>query len=419
MIYGASWSFTGTALAKFITLVAGIVCAHLMSKEDYGQFNMLRSTINMFVVLGAGGLGIAATKFISQYRHDKPQYIFPLYIVSNNFGIVTGALCTIGVLIFAPIFALHILHTTSLVLPLRMGGVLLFFSILNGVQNGALAGLEDFRSIAKNTLLGSIIEAIFMLIGAWWWNISGAILGFGLGFIAIYITNKRSIGLNFRKYNINKTPLKDVHKSDIRKVLTISIPATCSALLIAPTFWVLRTILVANGGYEELAVFEAADQWKVVMLFVPTAISQIALPILSSIQNQERSYVHTLKLNIILIFAISSVFTILIGILSPLIMSFYGWKDAHTLPLQILALSTIFSSVSHVLEMCVYSKGRIWNAFLFNLVWAISAIFIALCMLNCETGATGLSIAVLLSYVVVCTLFGLYVWRNIKNNWQK
>lgn len=44
-------------------------------------------------------------------------------------------------------------------LSVRVGAVLLFFSIINGVQNGALIGFEDFKSVAVNTLLGSLLES--------------------------------------------------------------------------------------------------------------------------------------------------------------------------------------------------------------------------------------------------------------------
>lgn len=60
-------------------------------------------------------------------------------------------------------------------------------------------------------------------------------------------------------------------------------------------------MLVKHNGYGDLAVYEVADQWKTIILFIPTAVSQIALPILSSMVNVDKSkYWKVLKLNIIL-----------------------------------------------------------------------------------------------------------------------
>ena len=41
--YGAFWSMTGTALGKFLVLVAGIICARILGKEIFGEFGMVRS----------------------------------------------------------------------------------------------------------------------------------------------------------------------------------------------------------------------------------------------------------------------------------------------------------------------------------------------------------------------------------------
>ena len=58
--------------------------------------------------------------------------------------------------------------------------------------------------------------------------------------------------------------------------------------MIAPTYWIIRTMLVRNTSFSELAIYEAADQWKTIILFIPTAVSQIVLPILSSIVNEDQ-----------------------------------------------------------------------------------------------------------------------------------
>ena len=51
---GAFWSFTGTALGKFFVLLTGIVCARILGKEGFGELGIIRSTLGMFIILGAG-----------------------------------------------------------------------------------------------------------------------------------------------------------------------------------------------------------------------------------------------------------------------------------------------------------------------------------------------------------------------------
>ena len=79
MASGAFWSLTGTALGKFCILLAGIFCARILGQEEFGELGMVRSTIGMFIVMGSAGIGVTATRFISQYRESDKSYIAAIY----------------------------------------------------------------------------------------------------------------------------------------------------------------------------------------------------------------------------------------------------------------------------------------------------------------------------------------------------
>ena len=282
VLNGAFWVFVGTALAKAIVLIAGICCAQILNKEQYGELGMVRSTINMFVAFGVAGLGLTATKYISEYRASQKERIGSIYILTNGFAYITGALITIVVLLLSPNIASQSLQAPYLVNEIRLGGLLLFVTVINGAQNGTLVGFEKFRSIACNTFIGSLAESIGIILGSYYYGVSGAILGYGTGFLVLYIANYVSIR------NVLENEGVEVHLSmfrleDLNLLYRFSLPAMLSSIMVVPAFWLVRSMLVRSNGFDELAIYEAADQWKVVMLFIPTAISQIVLPILSSI----------------------------------------------------------------------------------------------------------------------------------------
>lgn len=412
---GMTWSFTGTAFAKFLTLIAGIVCAHILTKEEYGEFNMVRSTVNMFVIFGSAGLGVTATKYVSEYKASQINKIPRICYITRLFGYFTGSLCTIAIIILAPFVATNILHCAGLSLSLKIGAILLFFSVVNGVQNGIISGFENFKAIAINTLAGSIFESIFMLVGAYFWHIEGAILGFGLGFIVIYVTNRSSIHKLFNKYNLKHETAKRLNHEDWRILFSYSLPAALSSLLIAPTFWLIRTLLVRKCGFGELAIYEAADQWKVIILFIPTAISQIVLPLLSSLtKEKEGMFKNTLEINILVIGFVSLIISLIVIIASPFIMNLYGAQFNDYTPLRVLALSTIFSAIANILEMTAYSMGKMWQCFIINIVWAIGMVAFTKIFLINGMGASALSFAVLFAYILSCTIFALYTYKLIK-----
>ena len=402
--YGAFWSMTGTALGKFLVLLAGIICARILGKEIFGEFGMVRSTIGIFIVLGSAGIGITATRFISLYKATEQSHSYSIYRLSFLFAICSGTILTVSLLPLASVISQQILNSPHLTTALQIAALILFASVLNATLNGVLTGLEDFKSIAINTFIGSSIESLLMVVGAWRYGLYGAIIGFGLGIVAQYIANHIAICKDFKKYGITST--NGIERKDYHLIYSYCIPATLSALTVAPAFFIIRAMVVREAGYGELAIFEAADQWKIIILFIPTAVSQIVLPILSSTTDTQK-FSKALLTNITLIGIVSFVVAAIICLSSQYIMPLYGSSFDNQTPLMLLAVSTVFSSIANVIEMAICSKEKMWQNFGLNLAWAAIMIICAAIYIN--KGATGLALAVLISYAIKCLLFSLYL----------
>ena len=291
---------------------------------------------------------------------------------------------------------------------------MLFVAVINGAQLGVLSGFENFKSIAINTLFGSISKAIFMLLGAYLYGVTGAVLGFGVGFIVLLILNQAAIKKLFRKNGLFVS-INSLRKSDVSLLYKFSLPAALSSILIAPTYWVIKTMLVDINGFEELASFEAADQWRVIALFIPSAISQIVLPILSSIVNVDKQkFWKVLWYNIMLNGTISLIIALIIIVFRGIIMNTYGSSYDNVSVLSFLALSTIFSSVANVVGMSIASRSKMWEGFLFNLAWAAMVIGFSYILLKMSYGATGIAIALLCAYIIHSVLQLLYLALIVK-----
>lgn len=408
MFHGAFWSFSGTAMGKLCLLVAGILCAHLLKQEVFGQLGMIRSTLNIFIVFGASGIGVTATKLISTYRTNDIPRLLRMTRLTFRLAWVMALVLMVFCFVLARPIARYILHAEHLTFELQIASVLLLFSILYGVQNGVLTGLEQFKIMARNTFIGSFLEAVLMVAGAYFWGLTGAIVGLGIGLGALFWVNRLSIKKHYAQYVVGE--MQPTHTpNDWSMLLNDCIPATLSALMVTPTFWGIRTILLQHDGYNSLALFEAADQWKVMMLFIPTAISQMVLPILTSIRQQRQQFRHVLLANIALIVGISSMITLLVLLLGGPIMQLYGKGFSDKMPLVYLALSNIFSAYSNIIEMSIYSKNKMWQAFIINLFWAIVLLVSAYGLVERGLNATGIALAVLIAYGLKSILATLYL----------
>ena len=413
MLHGAFWSFSGTAMGKLCLLVAGILCAHLLKQEVFGQLGMIRSTLNIFIVFGASGIGVTATKLISTYRTNDIPRLLRMTRLTFRLAWVMALVLMVFCFVLARPIARHILHAEHLTFELQIASLLLLFSILYGMQNGILTGLEQFKIMARNTFVGSFLEAVLMVAGAYFWGLTGAIVGLGIGLGALFWVNRLSIKKHYAQYVVGE--MQPTHTpNDWSMLLNDCIPATLSALMVTPTFWGIRTILLQHDGYNSLALFEAADQWKVMMLFIPTAISQMVLPILTSIRQQRQQFRHVLLANIALIVGISSMITLLVLLLGGPIMQLYGKGFSDKMPLVYLALSNIFSAYSNIIEMSIYSKNKMWQAFVINLSWAIVLLVSAYGLVERGLNATGIALAVLIAYGLKSILATLYLTLFLK-----
>lgn len=412
---GAFWSFTGTALAKFFVLVSGIICAHILTKEEYGEFGMVRSTINMFVVFGTAGIGLTASKFVSEYKVKHQERIPSIYLLTNGVALLLGICITILVLFLAPLLADNSLHAPYLTPTIRVGGILLFVTIINGAQTGSLSGFEDFKALSLNTLYGSIAESVLMIVGAYYYGVFGAVLGFGIGFIVILFANFISINRCFKQLDISVS-YKSFRREDLSLLYKFSLPAALSSFMVSPTIWITKSLMVKISGFNELAVFEAADQWRIIIMFIPSAISQVVLPILSSmIEDDDRSFWKVLKVNLLLNAGVALFIAIIVSFASPYIIGLYG-KSYSTdyWTLIILASSTVFSAIANVVGLAISSRSKMWIGLSFNCVWAIMIIVFSYVLMYNGMGARGLAFAFTSAYLIHSILQLLYLYFVVK-----
>ena len=398
MARGAFWSFTGTALAKFLVLVSGVVCARILNQQQYGQFGIVRSTVNMFVVFGSAGLGMTAAKYISQYRNGYKERISSIYQLTNGFALIAGIIVTIIIIAIAPVIAQKTLDTPELSLPLRLGAFMLFLTVLNGAQNGTLTGLEDFRSIAMNTLWGSIAESVLMIAGALLWGLNGAVAGYGIGFIVLYVTNRISIKRDFNRMGISVCR-ESFNMRDLHLLYSFSLPAALSLIVIPTAYWIIKTFLARESGFEQVAVYEAADQWKIIIMFVPSSISRIVLPILSNTGTDESGkFWHILKINLYINGGVSFAAALVVCIFSRFIMGLYGIGYSDTTTLIVLAVSAVLWSLSNVVGLSISSRAKMWAGFAFNSIWTVMVICLSYFFVQKGLGAQGLAYAILCSF---------------------
>jgi len=397
---GAFWSLFGSVISRGLMLLASIIVARILGKTEYGELGMIRSTVNMFAVFASFGLGLTATKYIAEFRERDKVKTGKITGLSTIFAGITGGIIAIIILISAPFLASKTINAPNLENELRLGAFMLFFSALNGAQTGILAGYEAFKTIAKVNLISGLIAFPIQIVFTYWWGLTGSVLGFGANFLVLWLMNYFAVRKESKKFDV-KIDYRNSW-SEWHVLYHFSLPALLSGLLVNPVLWACNALLVNQpNGYGEMAIFDAANQWRNLILFIPVALSQIVLPMLADTKDNSAQFNKILKLNVIINITISSAMAIVISLFSGLLMKSYGVGFANgKTALIILAFTTVFISFNNVIGQAIAGKGKMWVGLILNMIWAVFILLFAFIFIKKGLGATGIALALLLSYTV-------------------
>lgn len=397
LVVHSFWSVFGTLLSRGSMLVSTIILARILDAIAYGQLGILRSTVNFFVVFAGFGLGNTTSRYIALNKKDNIREARRIYDISLIFNFIMAVMVSLIVYVFAKQISIWSFNDVILYRQIRVSSFLLFFATMNGVLAGSLAGFQDFKTIATNSFYSTAIQSILSLIGAKFYGIAGSLIGFGLGYIYLYILNKRAIN---KCFGLEKKAISfaDFFSEKKSFLYSFSLPAALSSFLVTPVFWWAKTYMIRSTSFREMAFFDVADQWRLIVLFIPSALMQIVLPALT-ISNEE-DYKKTLRFNIKLNLFFTLIIAVPLILLSKYILALYG-KDYNNPQLFIVLISsTLISSFCSVIGLALASKGKMWTGFFFNLFWAVCFILFTIYFINQGYGATGLAYAISLSYLI-------------------
>jgi len=412
--YG-SYILAGNIVSKFSLLIAAIVIAKFLGKEEYGQFGIIKSTILTFSMIAGLELGVTATKYVSQYRKIDKKRVEKIVGLSNLFAIVISITISSLIFYFARDIAAQI-KAPGLYQEIQVSSYILFFSAMNGIQNGILAGLEKFKEISINNVIAGFLSAAALILSAAYFGLQAVVIAFGLNFIILLTLNF----ITLRKHFYPHYSVKILDKGNFKEISVIykfSLPAILAGLMVAPVSWYCNYLLVRQpSGYSYMAEFDIATQWRNTILFIPAALSQVALPMLSALTTAGTDqYKTVLKKNLIANTIIGVTLVILCVAGAPLIIKFYGKEYQNALvPLILMFLTTGFIAVNNVVGQAIASKNKMWMGFYFNFIWAsilvgLSYVFIVIMQL----GAVGISAAYLISYLCHTLLQFLYLRKIV------
>ena len=401
---GAFWSLVGGVASQLLALVASISVARLLGSELFGQFGMIRSTAMTFGTLATFGLGLTATKHVAELRRHDPERAGRIIVLSGIFAACTGVVMAVVLYLAATPLAQRALDAPHLAGMVRVGSLLLALTAINAAQAGALAGFEAFRTMTKVNVTVGMVSVPVLVTATYVAGLPGAVWGL-VGTLALQgLLNYRAVRREAAKAG---TPLRYATcLREWRVLWSFSLPAALSSMLSAPAMWICHALLVNQpGGYTQMGVFNAANQWRMAILFVPQKIVMVALPVLSSLAAEGRieRFKTTLKLCVLVSAVVSIAVAAPVMALSSWIMRLYGDDFlSGTSAVSLLAVSAVFMSVSFVGGQAVISLGRAWFRLAVHVLWSAALLGSLLVLVVDGGNATSLALVNVIAYGVHC-----------------
>jgi O-antigen/teichoic acid export membrane protein len=371
--------------------------------ELFGKLGVIQSTLMMFAIFAGPNLGLMATKFLAELHLTDPRRAVRIVALTRWSGALIGAALAVILWIASTPIAAKLLHDAPLAPSLRIASLILLVQCYNGAQLGILAGLHAFRATFVVNAVRGVSTLPFVLLGAREGMLPGALLGM---LAAALLASISSEFLIVRAVRISGLP-RDVTGAWTERgaLLNFSIPATAVSLVVVPVTW-LGGALVARqaGGFSEMGVFNAANQWRMALLVVPNVIYQPLLPLLCEMvgMGDVRRFRHLISTNLMMALVVTAVPAAGLVAVAPWILRVYSISGSGTsLAFRLLACSTILSAMSAVAGGALIAAGRMWLSFALNFAWSL--LFITTLALWGLT-AVGLAGAYLISYALLLLL---------------
>jgi len=409
---GIAWSFLGTVISKGMLLLSFILIARILTVEEYGQVSILRNFIVTFSMFSVASFGITATKYITTYKDEDIEKTSKILTLTRLFVLISSLVISIGILIFSEYIAINFLHDISLIPEVQISAITIFFTALNGYQNGALAGFENFKGISIVNTVNGLLTLPTVFFGAYYWGVHGVVTGLAIIAFMTWTSSFFYLHKSTNKYGIH-TVLKDL-KSEFIILYEFSLPSFLSGMIVAPVTLTVNSLLTSQSdGYFQLGIFTAALNFSLIALTLTQIIGQVLFPYaMKHFDSGNRKFEFV---NILLPWFISIFINLPILIFPEITAYIYGDRyhiEEYYLSVVIITLYSIIMAYKQGIARNFAAANLMWWSMFGNGLWGFIALFSALFLVS--YGSVGIAIAFLIAHVLSnVALIPLYINKKL------
>jgi O-antigen/teichoic acid export membrane protein len=289
---------------------------------------------------------------------------------------------------------------------LDQSALVIFFLLFYNLFIAYLMGKQNFKLAAFFNILYSFLFLISSIISINRLSDINTFFTFSFG-VMLLIAGVYS---SFRLKSIKLLCLDFVKYKSV--YINYTLPAFLSTIVLMPIFLVCYNAIVTTKGYQEFGLFNAANQWRNVVLFFPVIVSKFTLSYLSNNINNKINFKRILKINLLINLTVTLCLCVVVYLSSAYLLEVFSiHKLVDKQLLFILVLSTIPITLNEVVGQVIASRENYWYGFILNSLWAISLLVCFYFVFGISS--LGLSYSILTSYSFLLILSMAYSYKKI------
>ena len=397
VVKGTLWLTVGSFISKGLVVLSYIILARILSVEAYGEYGMIKATIDNFLIFATMGLGITVTKFIAELKTDNPALASTIIGTALLCVLVLSAVLFFAIVLFSDTMATNLLQNDTLHTPLLIAGGILFFIAVSTVIQGTLLGLQRYKHIFIINAVQGVLLLLGLSLGGYFYGVLGAVAG---NLLAIIVMTLTAFLLLFNALNNTEITISFRHsKKALKKIAGFALPASLAMLVGAPAVWLLNAQLAnTSNGYQQLGIYSAVLIFSLALRTVNTGISNAVLPLFL-----DKAVVLTGKKQFL---NYHGAWLICLGLSAPLLVFpeigawILGSKypiDEVTIILSLTLFSTLCFSFKQGISRDLIKQNKMWYSAFSMLFWA-TVVFVVFYFVQ-HLGAVGFAIAFCAGYL--------------------
>jgi O-antigen/teichoic acid export membrane protein len=250
-------------------------------------------------------------------------------------------------------------------------GLLVMLAVISGVQDGILQGFEAFRALAWVRVVTAVLTFLLILAIGNLDGLRGVLIAIAVGGVARFVI---MMVLQKQRWRADGLRFSGAATLSMRRALIeFSIPAVMGNLLVSAVLWYGTYLLSrAPGGFEDVAVASAAQQWRGPVLFLNGSLATVAIPLMSRASETATGASRIHQLNVWSNLTVAVIACLLIVIASPVILAAYGRDFINSqLAFLLIVASVIGQSHVQVLFQWLTSMRRVWHVLFYQTLFVV------------------------------------------------